>query len=380
MNVEISDRTLKVLCVDDEKGMCLAIRRTLDEYALNLPDIEGEIRFQTEFALDGKLGLEMIRRNAPQILLLDYKLPDISGLDVLKVLDEGGYDPVTVMITAYASIETAVAATKRGAFDFLPKPFSPDELRAVVRKAASQWLLRDKARVLAEQKRRARFETISVLAHELKAPLNAVEGYLNIIRDRSAGGSPATYARILDRSLYRLRGMRKLIMDLLDLTRMESGSRVRKLQIIDLVFIARQAAESVTADAGKRGISLAVDSPESMEFYADPAEMEIVFNNLISNAVKYNNDGGSVTVTLCDRGEELVVDVADTGIGFSEKEAERLFSEFGRIRNEKTKDILGSGLGLSIVKKNRFSLRWCGKRPKPARRRKRFYGCFSKGR
>ncbi len=86
------------------------------------------------------------------------------------------------MITAYATFETAVQATKLGAYDFLPKPFSPDELRYAVRKATDQLILSREARRLAEEKRQVRFNFISVLAHELKAPLNAIEGYLKILQ------------------------------------------------------------------------------------------------------------------------------------------------------------------------------------------------------
>ncbi len=84
---------------------------------------------------------------------------------------------------------------------------------------------------------------------------------------------------------------------------------------------------------------------------ADPDEMEIVFNNLVSNAVKYNRDGGKVTVTLEDHGKEVVIKVADTGIGISKEDQESIFEDFVRIKSSQTKDITGSGLGLSITKK-----------------------------
>jgi signal transduction histidine kinase len=83
----------------------------------------------------------------------------------------------------------------------------------------------------------------------------------------------------------------------------------------------------------------------------DRGEIEIVLNNLISNAVKYNRDNGTVTVKLSDSPDEVVMTVSDTGIGMSEEERERLFGEFVRIKNDKTRNILGSGLGLNIVKR-----------------------------
>jgi len=90
---------------------------------------------------------------------------------------------------------------------------------------------------------------------------------------------------------------------------------------------------------------------EPVEMTADRSEIEMILNNLLSNAVKYNRPGGRVDVTLAKREGEVSIAVADTGIGISAEETSRLFAEFVRIRNAKTADILGSGLGLSIVKK-----------------------------
>jgi signal transduction histidine kinase len=84
---------------------------------------------------------------------------------------------------------------------------------------------------------------------------------------------------------------------------------------------------------------------------ADPDDMEIVFNNLISNAVKYNKTGGKVEITIDSSDSEAIIIITDTGIGINKSDTENLFAEFVRIKNEKTRNIAGSGLGLSIVKK-----------------------------
>ena len=152
--------------------------------------------FTVDQAESGEEALEKIDRNPPDILLLDHKMPGISGLEVLDRLAGRETDMLTIMITAYASIETAVAATKRGAYDFLAKPFTPDELKSTIRKAAARLVLAKQARQLAEEKRRVRFEFIRVLGHELKAPLNAVAGYLDILQTSSTGRQPGRLRRI----------------------------------------------------------------------------------------------------------------------------------------------------------------------------------------
>jgi signal transduction histidine kinase len=258
---------------------------------------------------------------------------------------------LTIMITAYASLETAVSAIKRGAYDFLAKPFTPEELKITIRKAAGRIVLAQQARKLAQEKRQVRFQLISVLAHELKAPLAAVEGYLKILQDGAAGNDPAVYQKMIDRSLLRTEGMRKLIVDLLDMTRIESGRKRRELAAVDVRDVARAAIETAGPEAAARGITINLKAEAPVALRADRGEIEIILNNLISNAVKYNRDGGRVDVTLRSDSGAVLLAVADTGIGLAPEEAARLFDDFVRIKNEKTREILGSGLGLAIVKK-----------------------------
>ena len=279
--------------------------------------------------------------------LLDLKLPGMSGLDILAELGRQGRSLVTIMITAYATFETAVQATKLGAYDFLPKPFSPEELRYSLRKATDQLIISREARRLAEEERQVRFNFISVLSHELKAPLNAIEGYLRLLQDEQ---SPER-RQMIDRSLLRLDGMRKLIFDLLDLTRIESGQKSRQFAEVDVAGVAKKTIDLFATEAAERDISIALEALEPVKLVADAGELEIVLNNLVSNAVKYNRDGGSVTVSLERKDGAVNIQVADTGIGLTPEESAKLFSEFVRIKNEDTFKILGSGLGLSTVRK-----------------------------
>ena len=160
---------------------------------------------------------------------------------------------------------------------------------------------------------------------------------------------------MLGRSLIRLEGMRKMILDLLDLTHIESGKKKRDITQIDVRDIAQLAIEGVAPDADQRHIAIQLQAPQSVPMLADSNEIEIILNNLISNAVKYNRDGGKVDITLSQdtatTSPRTTIQVADTGIGMTPDDAARLFNDFVRIKNEKTVHILGSGLGLSIVKK-----------------------------
>jgi len=343
--------TLRILVVEDEYGMRLAIARALRDYTIHIPEIEGKIGFTIEQVEVAEEALTIINDQPPDIILLDYKLPGMSGLDLLTRISAQQLDLLVIMITAYASIETAVTATKQGAFDFLAKPFTPMELKETIYKAVKHLVLVRQAHKLTEEKRKVRFQFISVLAHEMKAPLAALDGYLNILRERAAGDSQEVYDHMLDRCLTRIQGMRKMIIDLLDLTRIESGERKRDVSEVDVREIVHIAIDTATPEAQERSISISFPENGPVLMQADRSELEIVFNNLITNAVKYNRDGGRVDVELHADGGQVSIVVTDTGIGMSTEEAARLFSDFVRIKNEKTRNILGSGLGLSTVKK-----------------------------
>jgi len=193
--------TLRILICDDEPGMRLGVERALRNHRVYVAAVDQEVGFIVEQAESGEQALQRIEAAPPHILLLDHKLPGMSGLDVLDAVAPKQLDMLTIMITAYASIETAIRATKQGAYDFLAKPFTPSELKNAIRKASEHVIVAMQARRLAQEKRQVRFQFISVLAHELKAPLNAVEGYLNVMRDGTAGDDPAIQEQMVDQGL-----------------------------------------------------------------------------------------------------------------------------------------------------------------------------------
>lgn len=343
--------SMRVLVVDDEPGMRLGVSRALRGFSVRLPNVDGEVNFAVQEAETGNQALKMISDNPPQLMLLDYRLPDLSGLDILESLKAAeNPDMLVIMITAYASLETAVIATRSGAYDFLAKPFTPEELRATIRKAAGRLALQQQAKRLEEEKRQVRFQFLFVLAHELKAPLSAIEGYLHILKDKKYD-DPGMYEQFMDRCLARSEGMRKLVADLLDLTRIESGQKKRELTEVDVCEAAQNAMDTVKPAAEDKNITMNLHTDCPIMMTADQGEIEMVFNNLISNAVKYNRNDGRVDVNVAARDGGVEISVADTGIGMSKEDAARLFGEFVRIKNEKTRHIDGSGLGLSIVKR-----------------------------
>jgi len=342
---------LNLLIVDDEPGIRSGATRVLKDFSVGYPFMDEDFTFNLIEAETGEKAIEIIDSAKVDIILLDNKLPGIDGIDVLEHIKEKEYDISVMMITSYASLELAIKATNNGAFNFVPKPFTPQELKTSVENITKNLFLKRMTRTMREEGKQVRFQFLSVLSHELKSPINAVEGYLKIMKDKQVGDSIDDYMAMIDRSLERIKGMRTLILDLLDLTRIESGKKKRDLRSVDVHEIAVSVIDSISPLAIQKNIRIFLNGQENTFLMADKNEIEIILNNLVSNAVKYNKDDGKVIVTLSRKNNELQIVVEDTGIGMTEDETKLLFQDFIRIKNNKTKYVTGSGLGLSIAKK-----------------------------
>lgn len=343
--------TLKILIVDDEPGIRSGVVRILHNFRVDYPFMEEAYDFKVLEASSGEEGIEIIENNHPDIVLLDNKLPGIQGIDVLEYIKKRQLHMIVVMITSYASLELAVKATNDGAFDFIPKPFTPQELKSSIENITKKVFLKKMTTQLHNAGKQIRFQFLSVLSHELKAPLYAIDGYLGMIKERQLGDTLEDYDEVVERSLERIRGMRNLILDLLDFTKVQSVNDKKEMKKVNLVEVARNAIETMQPYAIQRDVTVTLHAPEQMVICSDTNELEIVFNNLISNAIKYNVDHGQVDCSLSLLENQIEIIVKDTGIGMTEEEMSILFQDFVRIKNKKTKHITGSGLGLSIIKK-----------------------------
>ncbi|MCX7696872.1 MAG: ATP-binding protein [Bacteroidales bacterium] len=342
---------LKLLVVDDEPAIRAGIVRSLKNFSVGYPFMEEDFMYDILEASTGKEAFEILKSQPIDIVLLDNKLPDMEGVEILHYVKDQNYDAAVIMITAYASLDLAIKATSFGAYHFIPKPFTPLELRVAVENITKNLYLRRMTRKMYHEGKENRFQFLSILSHELKSPLNAVEGYLRMMKEKQLGENIHDYMMMIDRSMERIKGMRTLIMDLLDLTRIESGPRKKNLQMLDLVNVLKGVLDTMVPMAIQKDITFSLDVPENLNFLCDRNDIEIIMNNLISNAIKYNIDHGKVFIVLKSKEKEVVFEVSDTGIGMDEEELKLLFKEFVRIKNEKTQNITGSGLGLSIVKK-----------------------------
>lgn len=194
------------------------------------------------------------------------------------------------------------------------------------------------------------FDIFTVLGHDLKSPLNAVDQYLQIIRDKMLGDTIDPYLEVVERSLARLNQMRELISDVTDWAKIQASTTPRSLAVVDLSSAARAVLDGYQNEAKKREIIMSSEIEDGLTMLASAWEIDLILRHLISNAIRYNRAGGAVVFRMRKAGPQILVDISDTGIGMSAEEQGQLFREFGRIKNRDTQSIKGTGLGLVIVK------------------------------
>jgi two-component system, sensor histidine kinase and response regulator len=331
-----------VVVIDDDYAMRLSCKKILSKMGSRVEVFE-----------DGAQGLEGVARLKPSLLVVDLKMPGISGLEVVTRVHESHPDVVIVVITGYATIDTAVEAMKCGAYDFLPKPFSPDELRLIVNRGLER-------RRLALESRRAEVEHallkrrfITFVSHQLQTPLVANHQYLDVKKHlEDTPEAAAKRQEWFDRCLKRTEEMQALIKDWLTLARFERDSFARQKVKVDVQQVIADILKSYEEMAASNGVSLEAQICENTCYaLGDRNCLSVLFDNLIGNAIKYNRPGGKVTVSAEARDGEITAAVADTGVGIPEKYRQLLFDEFFRVEGEGAKKAAGTGLGLSICRR-----------------------------
>jgi len=330
----------RVLVIDDEEVIRDACAQALKK--------EGCV---AETARDGETGLEVFDSFRPDVVLVDLKMPGISGLEVLEEIGKRDPKVVQIVITGFATVALAVDAMKKGAYDFVTKPSTPDEIRAAVGRGLEKrrLILESEALRLAQEK--IRRNMISLVSHELRAPLAATVQYLETILGGMAGQVSEEAMEMIDRSDHRLREMLDLIGRWLNLATFDPLRMAEYFELLNLTDVMVESVGTLESLAKERNIEITMKSPENLSpVQGSRVALKEVFNNLVSNAVKYNREGGWVKVMLFEDGEEIRVEVHDNGIGIGEEHVSRIFDEFYRVDGRRNAPVKGSGLGLSIVR------------------------------
>jgi signal transduction histidine kinase len=280
-------------------------------------------------------------------------MPGISGLEVIARVHEIDPQIIMVVITGYATIDTAVEAMKSGAYDFLPKPFSPDELRMIINRGLDRRRLALEAQRAEVDRALLKRRFVTFVSHQLRTPLVAIHQYLDVLRHLDqTKDDPVRRQEWIDRCLKRTEELQSLIADWLTLARVEGGTLLKERVEVDLKSTIVTILENYRAMAAAEDVVLEASLPvEELHVRGDRTCVSVVFDNLITNAIKYNRRGGRVTVSGGLSDGEIVIAVSDTGVGIPEKYRPFLFDEFFRIKEDGVKRTEGTGLGLHISKR-----------------------------
>jgi signal transduction histidine kinase len=326
-----------------------------DDYAMRLScgKILTKMGFRVETFEDGARGLAGIATAKPGMVIVDLKMPGISGMEVIARVHEIDPQIVIVVITGYATIDTAVQAIKCGAYDFLPKPFLPDELRLIVNRGLERRRLALESQRYEIEQTMLKRRFVTFVSHQLRTPLAAVHQYLDVMKNLDqAADDPARRQEWLDRCLIRIEELQNLIADWLTLAQVEGGSLFKERIPVDVIRIIRDILKTYEPAAAAGNVSLETTLPDRGVFLlGDRNCLNVLFDNLITNAIKYNKPGGKVTVSATQARGEVVIAIADTGVGIPEKYLPFLFGEFFRVKEDGLKKTAGTGLGLHISKK-----------------------------
>jgi len=340
-----------ILVIDDEVGMREGCRRALTPRG-----------FQVEVAEHGVEGLRKLRDGQFDLVLLDAMMPGMSGLELLDRIYEHDPDIVCVMITGYATVDLAAQAMKQGAQDFLPKPFTSDELLTVVQRALGE---RQRRQALRHQRQReeevlqlermrqeiAKMDAVEsrfmlVIVHELRNPAGVIKNYLQLMR--AGYVEQCEWDEYLEQLDKRAGQLLSMLDDLLELATLKEMPGLSKLKPVAAADILAEVVHKFRPVAEAKGLQFEVQVEDRPTLLAQAAHLRSLWTHLIDNAIRYTH-AGHVRVTLTVHEDQMVTTVADTGIGLSNEELPRIFQEFYRAESARAEVELGTGLGLPIV-------------------------------
>ena len=322
----------RLLFIDDEEIVLRSCRR-----------IFGGEEVEIETASSGDEGLAKARTGRYDVVVTDLKMPGLGGMDVLKALRDERPDVTVIVFTGYANVETAREALKNGAFDYIPKPFTPDEIKDVVRNALAARADKGEAKML---------DLMAIVSHELKSPLSTVRTTADTMFRGYFGKLEPEQRKIMETILRNCDYLEDIIRSYIDLSKMEIDNidAIRKDVKLGADVVAPEIEVPEVKDNLKH-MPLAADLGPDALIQGDAELLRIVVRNLVGNAIKYGREGTPVRVRLERRGGEAVLSVRNEGVGISAEDIRnRLFKRFERLRQKGTEGVKGSGLGLYICK------------------------------
>ncbi|MBI4785877.1 MAG: hybrid sensor histidine kinase/response regulator [Chloroflexi bacterium] len=333
------ERKPTVLIIDDEEVV-------LD----SCTQILAEEDYEIATADNGALGLNLLHDLQPDLVFLDLKMPGLSGMQVLEKIHAADTTIVAIVITGYATIDSAVQAMKQGAFDFLPKPFTPDEFRRITRRGLEKRRLVLETIALRREREMLREQFAAIVSHELKSPLSAVQQNLFALAAELSGQLSDEQKNRLQRCQTRVGDLLNLIQTWLRVISTDMSRIQENFQPLAITDVIAQAVESVQSQAARKDIQILTSgAPPAAQVCGDRITLTEAMVNLIGNAIKYSRIGGPVQIETQETPSHIVVSVRDCGVGIEKEDLPFVFEDFyvGKRRSEDA----SYGLGLAITRR-----------------------------
>ncbi|MGM0441310.1 MAG: ATP-binding protein [Elusimicrobiota bacterium] len=347
------DQKIKVLVVDDEQTIRITLQFILEDND-----------YIVEVAADGREALEKIDEQFFNIAVLDYRLPDIDGIELARKVKEKSEETEILILTGNASLESAIEAVKEDIYEYLTKPIEPEELIDVIESATEkQFLIMENKRLMENLKksnekyrRLNKFKDgiISMISHDLRSPISSIRGFHKSLLAGHTGELTDMQKEIVETEEEAVDSMMELINNILDMRQIEAGEFNVEREPTDFEEdVINALVKRLAPQIEERDLNLEVNySADIKKVEIDGGRIRQVVQNLLQNAFKFTPKGGDITINVTQPEEDYIrVSVEDTGKGMNKETLNTIFEAFYTRDDEKReKNKKGRGLGLSICK------------------------------
>lgn len=339
-----------ILIVDDEEVIRNICFRSL-----------GSKGYNVELAENGIKALECMREKTFDMVFSDFKMPMMDGIELLEAIKRDHPYVEVIIMTAFATIESAIYAIKKGAFDFILKPVKPDQIRIVAEKCLEKIQLSEENKALksANEKltelQNMKNKFIAITSHELRTPVSHLKGYLGILNDDyyyrlSKEEKNQCMQVILDA----ISDLEAIVTSMHNLIHLENGKFSLRARNVDVNELIQQTIGAYDLITKKRNQKLEFHrSEKNLPVLVDRGQLKGILQELIQNAIKFTPDGGHVQVSTKREGEYCVISVKDNGIGIEASEQGKIFEKFYEVQSSNyhsssKEAFMGGGLGLGL--------------------------------
>ncbi len=327
------DKKEKILIIDDEEIVIKSCLKILMKE-----------NYEIDTVYSGDEGLKLTKEKEYDIVITDLKMPGISGMEVLETLTESQPEVTVIIFTGFATVENTREALKKGAFDYIPKPFTNEELRSVVQNAIKSREDSSYSRML---------DLMAIVSHELKSPISTVHTTAETLYMGYLGKLAPDQQKTVESILRNCQYLEDIIRNYIDLSKMDLDNLESFNKSVDLVNdVILQIIKIPEFSENLKQMEIVIDFKVKPLINGDPNLLEIVVTNLISNAVKYGNPDTKIKISVYDDERNFFFSIYNEGVGISKDNIDNsLFKKFSRLKQKGTEGVKGSGLGLYICKK-----------------------------